>query len=129
MIYEGIFMKRKSIISRNCIVIAMVIMGATLIFSCDVFMPNFLVGTWYASGPYGDEKLTFSKKGNFTAQFYTENGKVQKIAGKYKAGKSSVQFNYKNKDGKYEKRIALYKMYSREMDFIFKGKKTRFHKF
>lgn len=120
--------KRHSVLWSNCLLAATTIVVLAILLSCEVFMPNFLIGTWFASGPNGNEKLVFTKEGDFTAQFY-QDGKAQKRAGKYKAGKSVVQLSYKNEAGKHVKSVAPYKMYSRSMDFIMKGKKTRFYKF
>ncbi len=121
--------QQSNIVSTHNLLATLAITVLAVLASCDAFMPNFLIGTWAAPGANGDEKLTFTKEGDFSAQFYNKDGTAQKIAGKYKAGKSVVQLSYKGADGTMQKSIAAYKMYPKSMDFMYKGKKTKYYKF
>ena len=121
--------KTRALVSvRFLLLFILGIVTPTVLVSCDVFMPNFLVGTWVASGKNGDEKFVFSKDGNFTADFRKDDGNVERISGKYKAGKGVIQFNYEQGNG-IRKRTATYTMYATSMDFMFRGTKKRYFKF
>lgn len=98
-----------------------IIAALAALASCEVFFPNFLVGTWIAPGTFGSDKIVFTKEALFTAEFYKADGSVEKISGTYSVGKAAVLLNFAG-----QRVYAGYTMEEESMSFLFRGITVRF---